>query len=68
PGTGLGATTAGSRGLQNLDPTDLKSVFGQIVVAGEPPGQRKETRGATLDPFFRIIFQQGTGCGGMLEV
>lgn len=67
PGAGLGATTAGPSGLQDLDPTDLKGVFGQIVVAGDPLGQRKETPGTARNPGFAIAFKEGAVFGGPLQ-
>ena len=67
PGTGLGAATAGPSSLQDLDPTLLKSVFGQTVVSSNPLGKGEETPRAAFDPFLMVTFQQGTGCGGVLE-
>ena len=44
--------------LKDFDPTGLKRVLGQTVVAGDPPGQRKEALGTAGDPFFLVALQQ----------
>lgn len=45
--------------LQDLDPTDLKSVFGQTVFPRDSSGQRKEAVGTAGDPFFFVALDEG---------
>ena len=69
PETGFRPLEAGViDGLENLDPAGLKPVFGQFVLAGDAPGQRKEAPGAADNPAFQLAFEQkGQSPGGILE-
>ena len=64
PRTGLGAVKASMiDGLENFDPTGLKDVFSQSVVAGDAPSQGEESPGAADNPTFQIAFEQRTVFG-----
>ena len=68
PGTSLGAVEAGMvDGLENLDPTDLESIFGKAVVSGNPLGEGKEAFRTAGDPFFLFSVQEWTFTSGPLE-
>ena len=68
PGTSLGPVKAGMiDGLEDLDPTGLKDILGQTVVAGDPLGEREEAAGAAGNPGVGIAFKQGAAFGCPLE-
>ena len=68
PRTGLRSAKGGMiEGLENLDPTGLKDIVGEIVVAGDPPGEGKEAAGAAGNPGFAIAFKQGAIFSGLLQ-
>ena len=70
PGTSLGSVKAGMiDGLEDLDPTGLKDILNETIVAGDPLGEEKKAAGATGNPGFAIAFKQietGQSTAGLL--
>jgi hypothetical protein len=69
PRASFGAVEAGIvDGLEDLDPTGLKNILCEAVVAGDPLGEGQEAAGATGNPGFGVGFEQRTVFGGSLEL
>lgn len=65
PRASLGAVKVGViDGLEDLDPTGLKDILGQVVVACDPLGEGEKAAGATGNPGFAIALEQRTVLGG----
>ena len=69
PRTSLGAVKASMiDGLEDLDPTGLKDILCQTVVAGDPLGEGEKTPGAADNPSFAVAFEERTVFGGSLKL
>lgn len=69
PWTGLGSVKGSMiEGLEDLNPTGLKDILGQAVVAGDPPGEREKAAAAASNLGFGVAFKKRTVFGGLLEL